>query len=341
MVNIGLLLILVMVLSLPFLVKKIEEELEIFLFFMGCAAVTITTQWGGGLLREAIIVPINLTVAVLIAGFIFRILQRPIAGHVNKVIHKIGLKAFVFIVIAGLGLLSSIITAIIASLVLVEVVHSLNIEREIKVKVVILTCFSIGLGAALTAIGEPLGTITIAKLKGLPYQAGFYFLVEHLGWYIIPGIVFFGLLGALLSPSRLKKQESLFGVKQESVKDIFTRTAKVYLFVMALVFLGCGFKPVIDTFISKIPYRGLYWMNTISSVLDNATLASAEIGPSLHILQIKAALLGLLISGGMLIPGNIPNIIAAGKLKIKSSEWAKFGIPSGLVTMVVYYFLLK
>ena len=36
----------------------------------------------------------------------------------------------------------------------------------------------------------------------------------------------------------------------------------------------------------------------------------------------------------MLIPGNIPNIICAGKLSIKSKEWAKFGFPLGLAIMV-------
>ena len=56
--------------------------------------------------------------------------------------------------------------------------------------------------------------------------------------------------------------------------------------------------------------------------------------------QIKAALLGLLIAGGMLIPGNIPNIIAAGKLKIKSSEWALYGIPAGLIAMGVYFVVI-
>lgn len=39
-----------------------------------------------------------------------------------------------------------------------------------------------------------------------------------------------------------------------------------------------------------------------SAILDNATLAAAEIGPSLSEAQIKSALLGLLISGDMLIP---------------------------------------
>jgi len=46
-------------------------------------------------------------------------------------------------------------------------------------------------------------------------------------------------------------------------------------------------------------------------------------------LQINAALMGLLIAGGMLIPGNIPNIISANKLGITSKEWAKLGCTSG------------
>lgn len=90
----------------------------------------------------------------------------------------------------------------------------------------------------------------------------------------------------------------------------------------------------------KISHQGLYWLNMVSAVLDNATLAAAEISPSMSILQIKSALLGLLIAGGMLIPGNIPNIICAGKLKIKSSEWAQFGLPLGLLVMIGYFFLL-
>jgi len=50
--------------------------------------------------------------------------------------------------------------------------------------------------------------------------------------------------------------------------------------------------------------------------------------------------MGLLISGGMLIPGNIPNIISAGKLDITSKEWARLGIPLGLVSMGIYFIIL-
>jgi predicted cation transporter len=41
-----------------------------------------------------------------------------------------------------------------------------------------------------------------------------------------------------------------------------------------------------------------------------------------------------------LIPGNIPNIISAGKLKIKSKEWIAVGVPIGIVAMILYFVVL-
>jgi predicted cation transporter len=341
MILTGLFTILIAVLLLPFLIKRIEEELEIFLFVMGCIAVTITSQWSISLLKESLFEPIKITAAVFVAGLIFRFFQNPIACNVNKFADLFGLKLFSFLLIAFLGFLSSIVTAIIAALVLVEVISCLTLNRKNEIFLVILACFAIGLGAALTPIGEPLSTITIAKLKGEPYKADFFFLLRNLGIYIGPGVVFFGLLGALLMPNRRQKLHGLSARKNEDLKAISIRAVKVYVFVMALIFLGQGFKPVIDAYVSKIPSGGLYWLNIISAILDNATLAAAEIGPSMSLAQIKSALVGLLIAGGMLIPGNIPNIICAGKLKIKSSEWARFGLPLGLVVMAGYFFLLS
>jgi len=336
----GLFAILAVVLCAPFLAKKIEENLEIFLFIMGCIAVTITSQWNMPLIEEALIEPIKITLAVFIAGVLFRAFQKAITHNVNRIADAIGVKCFAFLVIVMLGLLSSVITAIIAALVLVEIVACLTLDRKNEITLVILACFSIGLGAALTPIGEPLSTIAIAKLKGAPYHADFFFLFRLLWEYLMPGVILFGCLGAIFMPRRRQGKHGLVSGKEENVKDISIRTAKVYLFVMALVFLGKGFKPIIDAYISRIPYQGLYWLNMISAILDNATLVAAEIGPSMGLLQIKSALLGLLIAGGMLIPGNIPNIISAGKLKIKSSEWAKFGVPLGLTVMAVYFLFL-
>ena len=121
--------------------------------------------------------------------------------------------------------------------------------------------------------------------------------------------------------------------EEEKLSEVFLRATKVYVFVMALIFLGAGFKPLIDAYLIKMSTQALFWVNMVSAVLDNATLAAAEIGPSLTEAQIKSALLGLLISGGMLIPGNIPNIIAAHALHIKSTEWARLGVPLGLIIM--------
>jgi predicted cation transporter len=340
MIFIGLFGILAIVLFAPFLVKKVEEELEIFLFMMGCVAVTITYQWDVHLLKEALIEPIKITLAVFIAGFLFRAFQKSIAHNVNKIADAVGIKLFAFLVIVALGFLSSAITAIIAALVLVEISSYLTLDRKNEVILVILACFSIGMGAALTPIGEPLSTIAIAKLRGAPYEADFFFLFRHLWRYIIPGVLAFGILGFVLMPAKRSKHHNLGAIKEENLKDISLRTIKVYFFVMALVFLGKGFKPIIDTYVSKMPYQGLYWLNMISAVVDNATLAAAEIGPSMGLFQIKSTLLGLLIAGGMLIPGNIPNIIAAGKLKIKSSEWARFGVPIGLIALAAYFLLL-
>jgi len=340
MIFIGLFIILGIVLCAPFSVKRIEEELEIFLFVMGCLAVTITSQWGMGLIEEAIIEPVKITLAVFIAGFLFRSLQKPIGRNVNKAADLIGLKLFAFLVIAGLGLLSSLITAIISALVLVEIIGHLTLDRKDEVIFVILACFSIGLGAVLTPIGEPLSAIATAKLNAGPYYAGFLFLLMQLWPFIIPGILLFGLLGFMIMPRKRRKSPGLTGGREENINDLAIRAVKVYFFVMALVLLARGFKPIVDAYILRIPYQGLYWINTVSAVLDNATLAAAEISPGMSLLQIKSALLGLLIAGGMLIPGNIPNIIAAGKLKIKSSEWAKFGVPLGLSVMVACFFLL-
>jgi predicted cation transporter len=42
----------------------------------------------------------------------------------------------------------------------------------------------------------------------------------------------------------------------------------------------------------------------------------------------------------MLIPGNIPNIVAAGRLKISMKEWARLGVPIGIVIMTIFFVIL-
>lgn len=339
-VIIPLSIILLAVLFLPFFVRFVEENLEIFLFIMGALAITVTSQWQWPLIEEALIEPIKITLAVFVAGLLFKLLRTKLRKVVDGAIAAVGVKVFTFIIVVFLGIVSSVITAIISALILVEVIDCMKLDRRDEIKIVVISCFAIGMGAVLTPLGEPLATIAISKLKGEPYRADFWFLAKQFWYFVVPGILAFGALAAVIVKARNSEATSLNEDRAENMKDIVFRAAKTYLFVMALVFLGTGFKPIIDAFVIKLPAQGLYWINSISAILDNATLAAAEVSPSMSIGQLTFALLGLIIAGGMLIPGNIPNIISAGKLSIKSKEWISVGVPLGAVVMVLYFVLL-
>jgi len=337
---VGLFVILAAVLSLPFLVRAVEENLEIFLFAMGVIAVSVTAQWNLALVEEGLVEPIKITIAVLVAGLLFLALRGRMNRLVNGLTAAMGMRGLTFLVILVLGLVSSAITAIVAALLLVEIVSHLSLDRKSEIRLVVVACFAIGMGAALTPIGEPLSTIAISKLAGEPYHASFWFLSRHLGLFILPGVLIFAIVGALLVSKTSRDESRLVEDREERVRDVLLRTAKVYLFVVALVLLGAGFRPLIDRYVSRIPSEGIYWINSLSAVLDNATMAAAEVGPSMSLQQIVSAVLGLIVAGGMLVPGNIPNIISAGKLKIRSGEWAAIGLPLGLVAMGLYFVAL-
>ncbi|HOU02530.1 MAG: DUF1646 domain-containing protein [Bacteroidales bacterium] len=340
----GLGFILLCVLTLPFLIKKIEHNLEAFLFVMGVLAVTISQLWSFEVIKTAALSPVSpkhpIVEVVLIAGILFILLSQKIKSVTRSLEQKLGLKLFVFLLVFLLGLLSSVITAIIAALVLVEIISALRLDKKTETTIVIFSCFSIGLGAVLTPVGEPLSTIAVSRLKGEPYNADFFFLIRNLAVYVIPGVLFCALTGSYYSKRNPSTCDTLEAEKSETYKDVLIRSGKVFLFIMALELLAKGFSPVVDYLMPRVSPQVLYWINTISAVLDNATLTAAEITPKMGILQIRAMLMGLLISGGMLIPGNIPNIIAAGKLKIGSKAWAKLAAPFGLILLVVYYIIL-
>ena len=361
----GLLVIFLIVLLGPFLIKRIEHNLEVFLFSMGILAVTVNSfflkvstgaeigagetlpTWNFHLIEKALVDPVEISLAVLFAGLVFHYGRQHIRALMQKILARISLKIVVFAVIVALGLLSSVITAIIAALLLVEIVSALHLDRKTMVNLTIIACFAIGLGAALTPIGEPLSTIVIkTKMK-----ESFFYLAYLLGIYIIPGVLAFGIVGVFFASKKEKEAPEddvvVTDDVHERINDVLIRAAKVYVFVMALVLLGTGFTPIIEWYVTKMSGEALYWVNMVSAILDNATLAAAEVDPSMIVpglpdpaIKIKSVLMGLLVSGGMLIPGNIPNIIAANKLGITSKEWARLGVPLGLVAMLVYFIIL-
>jgi predicted cation transporter len=322
---------------LPVAVKRIGRELEVFLLIMGAAAVTITTQWSLALAEEAAVQALPITVAAFAAGMLFHFLRPLLSKGIERVRVVTGARVMAAGLVIVAGVLSSLITAIIAALVLVEIVTSMHLPRKTEVRLVVLACFSIGMGSALTPFGGPLAAIAVAKLAGEPYHAGFWFLLDRLWMFVVPGIALVGAGAVLVTRALPGVEEEQVQEESEDLRDVFIRTVKVFIFVFGLVLLGTGFTPLIDRFARSVPSLALFWANSASAVLDNATLAAAEIVPSLGARQVTAALLGLLIAGGMLVPGNIPNIVAAGRLRIDARAWAVFGLPVGAALMSICF----
>jgi len=356
--DIGLFVIVLIVLVGPFMVKKIEHNLEAFLFVMGVLAVTISSfyskealealgysehqmeliGWNMEIVMEAVKEPIikGIVPAVLVAGLRFTMaglcpegneLSDPGGSCEDNCVFNCSHPRTV--------LKHNYCDHRISTAGRAHELHAIRAPNQDQSHHNRL--FLHRFRCSSDPVGEPLSTIAITKLQGEPYNAGFFFLFNQLAIYIIPGCLAMGLL-AMFFTGKAKAMECKVSEEEDGgLKDVVVRAIKVYIFVMALLLLGAGMKVVIDKYMLGISPQILYWVNMISAILDNATLTAAELSPAMSMTQIQAVLMGLLISGGMLIPGNIPNIISAGKLGISSKEWAKLGVPLGLILMAVYF----
>jgi predicted cation transporter len=344
----GLVLVAVAVLILPFKIKWCEHNLEVFFLIMGIIAVTISWQWSGILIVDALKapvmiggLPIGIFQVVLIFGLLIYFFSKQFYKIVQIIADKLSIRIFIFLLVLVLGLISSLMSVIVTSVILAEIVAALPLQRKDKIKLVVVACFSIGLGAVLTPLGEPMSTILVQRLSGPPYNAGFTWPIGHFAIYIVPACFILALFGAIWIGRKTNTSEApVTAVYSETLKTVIMRAIKVFAFVAALVLLGEGLKPLIIWFFTKIPAFALYWINIISAVLDNATLTAIEINSQMALSQIICVVMGLLIAGGMLIPGNIPNIVAAGRLKISMKEWAVIGLPMGLVILVAFFLIL-
>jgi predicted cation transporter len=317
----GLTAIAVLALVLPFSSKRVEENLEPFFLVLGAAAVTVSRLWSSSLIVEALkapimigALPVGIFQVVLVVGLLIHYFNRPFCKAILSLVRTLGPRLFVFALVAVFGLLSSVMS------------------------VIVVACFAAALGACLTPLGEPLSTILVAKLAGAPYHAGFFFPFRQFSLYLIPGVFAFALAAAIkLGPKISMKHEEHVVEYPESLPAVVLRAAKVFAFIAGLVLLGEGFRPLVVWYFTRISPPALYWLNMVSAVLDNATLTAIEVGPAMTLPQITGIVMGLSIAGGMLIPGNIPNIVAAGRMKIGMKAWARVGVPVGLAVLAVYF----
>ena len=315
--------------------------MEIFLLSVGALAVTISGGWSVNFVYETLNAPVNVAFIVLVVSVIFgnysRYIFRVLFAFFKRVEPQF---SFAFLVFA-LGLCSSLVSVTVAALVLAEVLKVVALERTTTVKVTVFACYAIGLGAVLTPLAEPLSLIINNALAGPPHHADFFFLTRHFFWWIVPAIAALAVAAGYCVREAGTTMQMHIREDKETYVSMLKRTLHVYMFVAALNLISAGLRPLAQSTIAHLGGKILFLANSVSVIIDNATLAAIEIVPDIGIKDLLYMVIGLAGCGSMLVQGNLPNIVAAEKLGIKSREWAKVAVPTGLWLMGCYFILLS
>jgi predicted cation transporter len=327
--------VIIAVLVGPVLVGGIERNVEPFFLLIGVLTALLMGRFSSAVISAALIEPLPFTLAVLICGSIFRLLRDYFDRILDRLRRLLDPGILCFGLAITLGFLAGLITPVVSALVLVEGISLLRCDRKSEIAATVFGCFAIGFGASLTPLGMPGIAVVLRSL-----HADFWYLARILGPFIVVG-VFLAAVPNLLLPFGPGKPMTVAEEKDSWGLVLLIRPGKVYVFIAGLVTLSEGLRPVVDRYIHRLPNILLFWLNIISAVVNNSTLAAVEIGPSLNLNQQRAALLGLVISGGALVTGNIPNIVAASRLEITSREWASIGIGTGILFLVLCFATLS
>jgi predicted cation transporter len=327
-------IILVLLLFGPLAIAKIEHDIELYCLALGVLATILGTGFTRELISEALHEPVAISVAVMVAALLFGWTRRRLDRVFNRLRKRVSRPVLTAASVFAIASISSVITAIVAALVLVEVMGLLHFARDKRVRVTVAGCFAIGLGASLTPLGEPLSTLAARAL-----DLGFFGLFHLLAPWVFPGVLVSSIVAGAFARGEYDEAPAGAHVRQ-SYTAIFVQAAKVFAFIAGLVLISSAYGPIANEYVSKMSNDLLFWANTVSAALDNATLVALEVH-RMTIPRAREAILALLVSGGMLIPGNIPNIVSAGALRIGSAAWAKIGLPMGLVMLGIYFAVIK
>ena len=324
----------------PFMSKWVENHLEVFLLLVGVAAVSIAGGWNYKFIYQTLNAPVNVAFIVLVVSIIFNYYSRYIF-RILFILFRYFEPCYSFaILVFLLGLTSSIFSVTVAALVLAEVLQVVNLERNQTIKVTVYACYAIGMGAILLPLADPLGLVIYNELAAGPHQADFFFMFRHFFGWIVPGLAVMAFAAGYTVRNANAQMQLHIREDKEDYKSMLRRTWHIYMFVAALHLISTGLRPFAQHTIAHLSGQVLFWANATSVIIDNATLAAIEVTPTVTLRNLMFMVIGLAAFGSMLIQGNLPNIVAAEKLGIKSREWAKVAVPAGLVLMSGYFIAL-
>ena len=324
----------------PIALRWVESHLEIFLLMVGAAAVTISGGWRVDFIYETLQYPVNVAFIVLVVSVIFNNYSRYIFRVLFAFFRKLEPQYSFALLVFLLGITSSLVSVTVAALVLAEVLKVVNLERLSTVRITVFACYAIGLGAVLTPLAEPLGLIINNALTGAPHFADFFFLMRHFFVWIAPAILLLSAAAGYSARHAGTTMQMHIREDKETYGSMLRRTWHIYMFVAALNLISAGLRPLAQSTITHLGGKVLFLANAVSVIIDNATLAAIEIVPTISMNDLIYMVIGLAAFGSMLVQGNLPNIVAAEKLGIKSREWASVAVPTGLVLMGAYFIIL-
>jgi len=326
--------ILALLLFGPLAVAKIEHNIELYCLALGVLATLLGTGFTRELILEALQEPVAISIAVIVAALLFGWLRPGLDRVFERLRRRISQPVLAAASIFVIASISSVITAIVGALVLIEVVGLLHFKGDRRVRVTVAGCFAIGMGASLTPLGEPLSTLA-ARALDLQFMGLFHLLAP----WVFPGVVVSSIVAGAFARGEYDEAPAEAHASQ-TYGAIFFQAGKVFAFIAGLVMISSAYGPIANEYVSKMSNDLLFWANTVSAALDNATLVALEVH-GMTLPRAREAILSLLVSGGMLIPGNIPNIVSAGAFRIRSAAWAKIGVPMGLIMLGIYFAVIK
>ena len=337
-VNILLGMVALNLLIWPLISRWVESHLELFL--LGAAAVTVSGSWNVDFIYQTLKAPVNVAFIVLVVSVIFNNYSRYIFRVLFVFFKALEPRYSFALLIFVLGLASSLVSVTVAALVLAEVLQVVHLEHQKMVHITVFACYAIGLGAVLTPLAEPMGLVINNALSGAPYHADFFFLFRHFAGWILPALVVLAVAAGYTARQAGSELAMYIREDKESYNSMLRRTWHIYMFVAALHLISTGLRPLAQSTITHLGGKVLFFANAVSVIIDNATLAAIEIVPSITSTDLIYMVIGLAAFGSMLVQGNLPNMVAAEKLGIKSREWAAIAVPTGLVLMVGYFIAL-
>jgi len=304
------------------------------------ATFTVTGGWNKDFIYQTLNAPVNVAFIVLVVSVIFNYYSRYIFRILFILFKYLEPRYSFAVLVLLLGFTSSIFSVTVAALVLAEVLQVVNLERDQTIKVTVYACYAIGLGAVLLPLAEPLGLVIYNELAAGPLKADFFFMMRNFFWWIGPGIALMAWAAGYTVRNANTQVQLHIREDKEDYKSMLRRTWHIYMFVAALHLISTGLRPFAQSTIAHLSGKILFWANAASVIIDNATLAAIEVTPTVTPENLTYMIIGLAAFGSMLVQGNLPNIVAAEKLGIKSRQWARVAVPAGLVLMSGYFIAL-